>query len=214
MDDTRVHWGDRFVVLHQDPAVKHPFKLGLTNEAGWAAYFNKHSVFVKRFPFVRGEAYPDFGANYESYTTDFMLEMETLSPLHALEPGESVEHVESWQVIPDVSYPGDFENDIASVLTDWCHIDMSQMEEELRSDRRNSKSRNTVWIPARSAALLLSGTGSLWSVPCWSVAGLLWALCLLPWCWLDCLHDEPPVRSAITVQGLPTRGAWPVQWSV
>lgn len=131
MDDARVHWGDRFVVLHQDPAIKSPFKLGLTNQAGWAAYFNKHSVFIKRFRSNSGEAYPDFGVNYESYTTDFMLEMETLSPLHTLEPGESVEHIESWQLASDVSYPGDSENDIATVLTDCCHIDMSQADEVL-----------------------------------------------------------------------------------
>lgn len=122
MDDVRVRWGERFVVLHQDPAVKQPFKLGLTNETGWAAYFNKHSVFIKRFPFVPGEAYPDFDVNCESYTTDFMLEMETLSPLLMLEPGESVEHVESWTLVADVSYPGDSEDDVAAVLTDRCHL--------------------------------------------------------------------------------------------
>ncbi len=121
MDDARVRWGDRFVVLHQDPAAKQPFKLGLTNEAGWAAYFNRHSVFIKRFPFVPREAYPDFGVDYESYTTDFMLEMETLSPLHKLQPGETVEHIESWLLVPDVSYPGDSEDDIAAVLRDCCH---------------------------------------------------------------------------------------------
>jgi hypothetical protein len=122
MDDARVHWGDRFVVLHQDPTAKPPFKLGLTNEVGWAAYFNKHSVFVKRFPFVRGEAYPDFGANYETYTTDFMLEMETLSPMRTLQPGEAMEYVESWLLVADVSYPGESEDDLAAVLTDCCHL--------------------------------------------------------------------------------------------
>jgi hypothetical protein len=124
MNDPRVTWGDRFIVLHQDPAVRQPFKLGLTNESGWAVYFNKHSVFVKRFSSVRGEAYPDFGVNYESYATDFMLEMETLSPLRTLEPGESVEHVESWLLVADVSYPGDAEEDIAAVLTECCHLDL------------------------------------------------------------------------------------------
>ena len=126
MDDARVHWGDRFVVLHQDPTAKPPFKLGLTNQAGWAAYFNRHSVFIKRFPFVQGEAYPDFGVNYESYATDFMLEMETLSPLRTLRTGESVEYVESWLLVADVSFPGDSEDDIAAVLTDCCHLDLSQ----------------------------------------------------------------------------------------
>jgi len=122
MDDPRVRWGNRFVVLQQDPCMKQPFKLGLTAEAGWAAYFNRRSVFVKRFPFVDGATYPDYAANYETYTTDFMLEMETLSPLTTLQPGESVQHVESWLLVPDVAFPGDVEDDIASVLKDRCGI--------------------------------------------------------------------------------------------
>jgi len=131
MDDVRVHWGDRFVVLHQYPTAKPPFKLGITNEAGWAAYFNRHSVFIKRFPFVQDGAYPDFGMNYESYATDFMLEMETLSPLHTLQPGETVEHVELWSLASDVSFPGESEDDIAAVLTDCCHIDLPQVGQVL-----------------------------------------------------------------------------------
>ncbi len=75
-----VHLGNRFVVLHQESTLRLPFKLGVINEAGWSVYFNQHSVYVKHFPFAAGEAYPDFGANYESYMTDFMLEMGTLSP--------------------------------------------------------------------------------------------------------------------------------------
>ncbi|MHB8106892.1 MAG: hypothetical protein ACYDH4_05630 [Candidatus Cryosericum sp.] len=123
MDDARVRWGGRFVVLHQDPAVKHPFKLGLSVQAGWAAYFNKHSVFVKRFRVAGGGTYPDYGANYETYTTDFMLEMETLSPMATLQPGDSVEHIESWLLVADLSYPGDSEDDISAVLRDCCRID-------------------------------------------------------------------------------------------
>jgi hypothetical protein len=47
--------------------------------------------------------------------------METLSPLRTLQPGEAMEHVESWHLIPDVSYPGGSEDDLAAVLTDCCH---------------------------------------------------------------------------------------------
>jgi hypothetical protein len=62
--------------------------------------------------------------NYETYTTDFMLEMETLSPLRMLQPGEAMEHMESWQLVPDVSYPGGSEDDLTTVLTDCCHLDL------------------------------------------------------------------------------------------
>lgn len=131
MDDPRICWGGRFTVLHQDPSIKAPFKVGLTNHAGWAAYFNRHTAFIKQFSFLPGSVYPDFGMNFETYTTDFMLEMETLSPLQTLEPGESVEHLESWQLIGDVSYPGDGESDIATVLRDCCKLDLVGTEEEV-----------------------------------------------------------------------------------
>ena len=123
MDDSRAHWGRRFVALHQDPAVKAPFKLGVTNEAGWAAYINEGTVFVERFPWVAGAEYPDFGVNCESYTTDFMLEMETLSPLQTLQPGQSLEHVESWQLFTGVQLSArSREEEVASVLRETCGV--------------------------------------------------------------------------------------------
>lgn len=123
MDDSRAHWGRRFVALHQDPAVRAPFKLGVTNEAGWAAYINEGTVFVERFPWVAGAEYPDFGVNCESYTTDFMLEMETLSPLQTLQPGQSLEHTESWQLFTGVRLSaGSSEDEVASVLRESCAL--------------------------------------------------------------------------------------------
>jgi hypothetical protein len=116
MDDPRVTWGDRFIVLRQDPATKAPFKLGVTSEACWSGYFNDHCLFVKRFPAEQGARYPDYGANYESYTTDFMLEMETLSPLRTLRPGETVEHMEVWELHAGVAFPGVGEEDISRAL--------------------------------------------------------------------------------------------------
>ena len=123
MDDSRAHWGRRFVALHQDPAVKAPFKLGVTNEAGWSAYINEGTAFVERFPWVAGAEYPDFGVNCESYTTDFMLEMETLSPLQTLQPGQSLEHTESWQLFTGVRLSaGSSEDEVASLLRESCAL--------------------------------------------------------------------------------------------
>ncbi|HNW84690.1 MAG TPA: hypothetical protein PKH46_04150 [Candidatus Cryosericum sp.] len=123
MDDPRVHWGRRFVALHQDPAVQAPFKLGVTNEAGWSAYINEGTAFVERFPWVAGAEYPDFGVNCESYMTDFMLEMETLSPLQTLQPGQSLEHTESWQLFTGVRLSaGSSEDEVASLLRESCAL--------------------------------------------------------------------------------------------
>ena len=123
MDDARVRWGRRFVVLHQDPGMQAPFKMGVTNETGWAAYINVGTAFVERFAWVPGAEYPDFGVNCESYTTDFMLEMETLSPLQTLQPGQSLEYSEFWQLFTGVQVSAaSNEDEVASALRDSCGI--------------------------------------------------------------------------------------------
>lgn len=103
MDDPRIHWGDKYIVFRQDAKMQPPFKFGIPNEDGWAAYFNHGNMFIKKFTHQMGAKYPDFGVSYETYTTDYMMEMETLSPLATLNTDESVCHVEEWELIKNVS---------------------------------------------------------------------------------------------------------------
>ncbi|SHF66946.1 hypothetical protein SAMN02746089_02353 [Caldanaerobius fijiensis DSM 17918] len=105
MNDHRVFWGERYIALKQDPDMKSPFKLGTQNEKGWVAYINNGHMFVKRYTHITGAEYPDFGASFETYTTDWMIEIETLGPLVELQPGSSVEHVEEWELIDGVKTP-------------------------------------------------------------------------------------------------------------
>ncbi|MBN2559003.1 MAG: hypothetical protein JXB33_09645 [Clostridia bacterium] len=105
-NDPRVTWGEKFILLRQDPKNTNAFKFGISNTDGWAAYANHGNLFVKKFIPVDGALYPDYsGSSYETYTIDFMLEMETLSPLSILEPGESIVHVETWQLFRNVTAP-------------------------------------------------------------------------------------------------------------
>jgi hypothetical protein len=116
MNDERVWWGERYITLQQDPSSKPPFKLGINNEYGWAAYFNYNQVFIKQFMHEEGEPYPDRGASYETYTTDYMLEMESLSPLMTVEPGEEAEHLERWYLVDDVVAPENLDDSIDEVM--------------------------------------------------------------------------------------------------
>ncbi len=45
------------------------------------------------------------GSNFETFTNESMLEVETLGPLTRVEPGECVEHIETWQLFGDVPSP-------------------------------------------------------------------------------------------------------------
>ncbi len=60
---------------------------------------------MKRFDYLEGRRYPDFGCSVEVFTDADMLELETLGPLVRLEPGMTVEHVEQWLLFRGVPLP-------------------------------------------------------------------------------------------------------------
>lgn len=118
LDDPRVRWGNKYIILRHDPAIKHPFKIGIPNNEGWAAYFNRDCLFIKYNKHQMDVRYPDFGASYETYANDYMLEMETLSPLTLLKPDASIEHIEEWEIFDKVPMPSDNESEIERTLAD------------------------------------------------------------------------------------------------
>jgi hypothetical protein len=63
---------------------------------------------VKTFKLDLTAEYPDLGCTVETFTNKDMLEIETLGPLTKLEPGQQIEHVETWHLLRDVLVP---END-------------------------------------------------------------------------------------------------------
>lgn len=73
-------------------------KFGVLNRQGWAAYKWKDLTFTKRFDFVENAEYPDMNSNTEIYTAGNFAEIETLSPLSLVKPGESVSHQERWEL--------------------------------------------------------------------------------------------------------------------
>jgi hypothetical protein len=95
--DPRWHFGSKFITLRQDPA-RGPTKLGLAHKLGSVGYLNRGTLFVKWFEYREGQFYPDDGVNLETFTNEDMLEIETLGPMIALDPGQSVEHTERWEL--------------------------------------------------------------------------------------------------------------------
>ena len=106
------HLGDARIILDEDLAFinqsaddDRPFKVGYNNTAGWSIYKLAHIAFAKRFgSHIEGEKYPDGGCNFETYTNDKMLEMETLGKIRIVKPGESAELKEEWALIPDLGF--------------------------------------------------------------------------------------------------------------
>ncbi|MCW5936140.1 MAG: hypothetical protein KIT11_02390 [Fimbriimonadaceae bacterium] len=80
-------------------------KVGSFVEQGWAAHTNFNEVFIKSFSAEAGKAYTDFGCNFEIFTRHDMLEVESLGTYQILSPGDSVEHVERWRLVPGAGLP-------------------------------------------------------------------------------------------------------------
>jgi hypothetical protein len=112
--DPRWSLGSRYLMLRQDPT-KGPTKIGLAHRLGWIAYLNRGNLFVKRIPYVEGATYPDMGTNYQTFSNEDMLEMETVGVLTTLAPGQSAELSESWELhgnVPDVRTEADVDKHI------------------------------------------------------------------------------------------------------
>ncbi|MBN2005242.1 MAG: hypothetical protein JXA21_17930 [Anaerolineae bacterium] len=105
MADSRWTWGNKYVMLQQDSGAANPQKIGLWVPDGWAAYANRHHLFVKTFTPCTGAPHPDFGCNVETFTNKDILEVETLGPLTKLAPGAAVEYEENWYLFKDVPLP-------------------------------------------------------------------------------------------------------------
>jgi hypothetical protein len=99
MRDDRWLWGTDYILLRQKVVQgQERTKVGISSDLGWAAYYLKPFLFIKRFTPVAGATYPDFNSSLEVFTNNRMLELETLGPLAVLQPGAVVTHEERWEL--------------------------------------------------------------------------------------------------------------------
>ena len=99
--DPRWTLGSRYVLFRQDPA-RGPNKVGIAHRSGWVGYLLGEFLFVKRFAWTEGGRYPDGGVNFETFSNEDFLEMESLGPMVALQPGERASHAEQWELHRDL----------------------------------------------------------------------------------------------------------------
>ena len=115
MEDARVRWGTKLIRIRQDSGAEKPVKIGLSATDGWAAYLHEDRLFLKQFDYAEGAAYPDSGCSVEIYTNSDMMEVETVGPLTRLDPGDELEHVETWQLFRGVQAPDDEDGILAAI---------------------------------------------------------------------------------------------------
>jgi len=115
MSDPRYRFGDRLVQIDQSAVRPAPAgqsgrrddesKIGVDSSQGWAAYLVDGTLYLKRFPHDPTGRYPDGGATVEIYSSAEFLEVEQLSPLTTIAPGEEIVFPEEWWVFGDVAVP-------------------------------------------------------------------------------------------------------------
>jgi hypothetical protein len=106
--DPRYQLGDHLVQVDQSKVQPAPggaagrrsdeSKIGVDTMQGWAAYARGDTLYVKRFKHEPGAAYADGGATVEIYSSAEFIEVENLSPLTTLKPGESIVYPEEWSL--------------------------------------------------------------------------------------------------------------------
>ncbi|MSV28622.1 MAG: hypothetical protein EXQ52_07735 [Bryobacterales bacterium] len=94
--DNRWKFSRKYFTLRQDAGNGDPQKIGSFHPRTWGAYLLGSELFVKRYDADVSRTYPDMGCSFEMFTNADTLELETLSPMTKLEPGESLEHTERW----------------------------------------------------------------------------------------------------------------------
>jgi len=98
INDPRLKLGDEFILFKAD-ALLPPFKLGYFNPHGWIAYWLDGVLFRKTFDVHPDLPHPDNNCNTEMYCNDQFVELESLGSLKLLQPGESLHHIEIWDVL-------------------------------------------------------------------------------------------------------------------
>ncbi len=92
-----------YYTIKQKCGYENPFKIGVNNTDGKIVCANHGQVFKVEFDYISDAEYTDFGSSTEIYTCEFMLEVETLSPLYDFAPNQCHAHTEKWQLFEESS---------------------------------------------------------------------------------------------------------------
>jgi hypothetical protein len=103
LGNRNIQFGRQYLIVNA--AMESPFKVGFANPVGWLAYWLENTLFVKSAGYNPKTVYPDFGCSSECYCNDQFVELETLGPLQEIQPGDSIQHVETWRLFHGVARP-------------------------------------------------------------------------------------------------------------
>jgi hypothetical protein len=101
--DRNIQLGRHYLLVNA--SMRSPFKVGFANPVGWLAYWLENILFVKYANYESQASYPDYGSSSECYCNTQFMELETLGTLQEIQPGDSIQHVETWHLSHAPSRP-------------------------------------------------------------------------------------------------------------
>lgn len=97
LSDERIKFGKKEIKIYQR-AGKRNLKIGVGHPAGAVSYENENTVFKKYIPLYTDKEYADGGVSFETFVSDYMTEIEGLSPLITLLPDKAATYTEIWEL--------------------------------------------------------------------------------------------------------------------
>jgi hypothetical protein len=97
LDEPRLHLEAGRILLDGHPAMP-IFKVGCFCREGWVRYTRAGVSLTRRFTPQPALPHTDQGCNVEMFVSDQTIEVEILGPLARLEPGQSCQHTEVWEI--------------------------------------------------------------------------------------------------------------------
>jgi hypothetical protein len=98
LHDDRIFIGTRFLTIKKDTEHSAPLKIGCNNVFGWAAFVGPRYTFLKRYVHDVQAVYPDFGSSCEIGLQKDYTEIQSMSPMYRVEPGQEIKHVENLSI--------------------------------------------------------------------------------------------------------------------
>lgn len=97
LGDKRAEYYPELIKLSHRPYPT-KYKIGVGHPNGSIKYVNHGVCFEKIFDIYKDKQYPDNNVSFETFMCDYMVEVESLSPLFEVAPNQTVSHTELWRL--------------------------------------------------------------------------------------------------------------------
>lgn len=97
LGDERLKFDKSEIKIYQKKSDR-KLKIGVGHPLGPITYQNGDTIFKKYIPYYKGRKYPDGGVSFEIFVSDYMTELEGLSPLKTILPNKSATYKEKWEL--------------------------------------------------------------------------------------------------------------------